>query len=193
MSLSESHRRRGSCRAARKPACSACFLGSIGTIQATEAIKLILGVGETLAGRLLLVDALRMSFRTIRLRRDPDCPACGTRELKALIDYDEFCASARSVARDAAVATGVREIAPRELAERLRRGDSIDLIDVREPYEWRIARIDGARLIPLGRIRAPRWRSYPADRDSCCIATTDSAAERQPSSSWSSGFDECGT
>src|SRR5215212_869889 len=65
--------------------------GLVGTIQATEAIKLILGVGATLAGRLLLVDALRMSFRTIRLRRDPDCPACGTRELTALIDYDEFC------------------------------------------------------------------------------------------------------
>ncbi|CAA9354578.1 MAG: Molybdopterin-synthase adenylyltransferase, partial [uncultured Gemmatimonadaceae bacterium] len=65
--------------------------GLVGTIQATEAIKLVLGVGETLAGRLLLVDALRMSFRTIALRRDPACPACGTREIRELIDYDAFC------------------------------------------------------------------------------------------------------
>jgi molybdopterin/thiamine biosynthesis adenylyltransferase/rhodanese-related sulfurtransferase len=126
--------------------------GLIGTIQATEAIKLILGIGDTLAGRLLLVDALRMNFRTIRLRRDPDCPACGTRELKELIDYDEFCGTSPS--RDGARARSVREITPRELSGRLRRGDVIDLIDVREPYEWRIARIEGARLIPLGRIGA---------------------------------------
>ena len=126
--------------------------GLIGTIQATEAMKLILGVGDTLAGRLLLVDALRMSFRTVRLRRDPECPACGTRELKSLIDYDEFCAHRSSSGGRAAA--GVQEIAPRDLAERLRRGDPIDLIDVREPYEWRIARIDGARLIPLARLEA---------------------------------------
>ena len=124
--------------------------GLIGTIQATEAIKLILGAGDTLAGRLLLVDALRMHFRTIQLRRDPDCPACGTRELTALIDYDEFCGTPSS--RDATRSDTVRDITPRELSERLRRGDAIALIDVREPYEWRIARIEGARLIPLGRI-----------------------------------------
>ena len=126
--------------------------GLIGTIQATEAIKSILGVGDTLAGRLLLVDALRMNFRTIRLRRDPDCPACGTRELKALIDYDEFCGT--SASRDVVRSSSVRQLTPRELSERLRRGDPIELIDVREPYEWRIARIDGARLVPLGRIAA---------------------------------------
>jgi adenylyltransferase/sulfurtransferase len=127
--------------------------GLIGTVQATEAIKLILGIGDTLAGRLLLVDALRMSFRTIRLRRDPECPACGTRELTSLIDYDEFCGT-RSATVDPERSIGVREITPRELTDRLRRADPIDLIDVREPYEWRIARIEGARLIPLGRIEA---------------------------------------
>jgi sulfur-carrier protein adenylyltransferase/sulfurtransferase len=127
--------------------------GLIGTIQATEAIKLVLGAGETLAGRLLLVDALRMSFRTIRLRRDPDCPACGTRELKALIDYDAFCGTGSS-SQDVSHVQGVQEITPRRLAERLGRGDAIQLIDVREPYEWRIARIEGARLIPLGRLGA---------------------------------------
>ena len=126
--------------------------GLIGTIQATEAIKLILGAGDSLAGRLLLVDALRMSFRTIRLRRDPECPACGTRELKALIDYDEFCGTRTAI--PAARHEGVREVAPRELAARMQRGDPLDVIDVREPYEWRIGRIEGARMIPLGRIGA---------------------------------------
>jgi len=135
--------------------------GLIGTIQATEAIKLILGAGEPLIGRLLLVDALRMNFRTIRLRRDPECPACGTRELKALIDYDEFCGTA-NVATPRH--TGVRDLAPRELAERLRRGDALELVDVREPYEWRIARIEGARLVPLGRIGAS-IAELPRDRE----------------------------
>ena len=125
--------------------------GLLGTIQATEAIKLLLGAGETLAGRLLLVDALRMQFRTIRLRRDPQCPACGTRELRELIDYDEFCSR-----RDDAILTGetpavptVRPMAPEALAERLRSGAPVTVVDVREPYEWRIARIEGAQLMPL--------------------------------------------
>jgi adenylyltransferase/sulfurtransferase len=125
--------------------------GLIGTIQATEAIKLVLGAGDTLAGRLLLVDALRMNFRTIRLRRDPECPACGTRELKELIDYDEFCGT-KPASAVPPLHAGVREMTPRELAERLERGDLLDVVDVREPYEWRIGRINGARLIPLGRI-----------------------------------------
>ena len=136
--------------------------GLVGTIQATEAIKIILGIGDTLAGRLLLVDALAMSFRTIRLRRDPDCPACGTREIQSLIDYDEPCAP-RATALGQRAAS-VQEITPRDLAERVRRGDLIDLIDVREPYEWRIARIDGARLIPLGQLGGALAEFQP-DRD----------------------------
>jgi len=136
--------------------------GLVGTIQATEAIKIILGIGDTLAGRLLLVDALAMSFRTIRLRRDPDCPACGTREIQSLIDYDELCAP-RATALGQRAAS-VQEITPRDLAERVRRGDLIDLIDVREPYEWRIARIDGARLIPLGQLGGALAEFQP-DRD----------------------------
>lgn len=143
--------------------------GLIGTVQATEAIKLLLGVGETLAGRLLLVDALRMHFRTIRVRRDPDCPACGTREITALIDYDEFCnraahePDARSHAPPAQP-MGVQELEPRDLADRLQRGDPIELIDVREPYEWRIARIDGARLVPLSTFGAMA-SGLPRDRE----------------------------
>ncbi len=121
--------------------------GIVGTIQANEGIKLLLGIGEPLIGRLLLIDALRMSFRTMRLRRDPACPACGTREIRELIDYDQFCAGAGAVHEPA---DPLPEITPAALAERLRRGDEVDVIDVREPHEWAIARIDGARLIPLG-------------------------------------------
>jgi sulfur-carrier protein adenylyltransferase/sulfurtransferase len=114
--------------------------GLVGTIQATEAIKLILGIGEPLIGRLLLVDALTAQFRTVKIRRDPTCPACGTHEITELIDYDAFCG---------AEPVSVKELTPRELAEKLARGDDFDLIDVREAYEWEIARIDGARLVPL--------------------------------------------
>src|SRR4030095_11787413 len=136
--------------------------GIVGTIQATEAIKIILGIGDTLAGRLLLVNAKAMSFRTIRLRRDPSCAACGTREIQSLTDYDELCSP--HVTAPGQLAGSVQEITPRDLAERVRRGDPIDLIDVREPYEWRIARIDGARLIPLGQF-ANAAREMPPDRD----------------------------
>src|SRR5690348_7613553 len=116
--------------------------GIVGTIQATETIKLILGIGETLAGRLLLIDAQSMQFRAMTLRKDPACPACGTRTITALIDYDEFCGvPGADVVHDV---DDVLEITPRELASRLGRADdSFDLIDVREPYEWAIARIDG--------------------------------------------------
>jgi molybdopterin/thiamine biosynthesis adenylyltransferase/rhodanese-related sulfurtransferase len=123
--------------------------GIIGTIQTTEALKLILGIGETLEGRLLLVDALRMKFRTLNLRKDPTCPACGTHEIRELIDYEEFCGVRQAAAADAAAASGVPEITPTQLAARISRGEDFDLIDVREPYEWEIARIPGARLIPL--------------------------------------------
>ena len=118
--------------------------GLVGTIQATEVLKLLLGIGTPLIGRLLLVDALRMQFRTLALRRDPECPACGTHELRELIDYEDFC-GLHQVA-----ATGVPEITPREFADRRARGDDLVLIDVREPHEWDIAHIPGARLIPLG-------------------------------------------
>jgi adenylyltransferase/sulfurtransferase len=127
--------------------------GLVGTIQATEAIKLVLGAGETLAGRLLLVDALRMSFRTIALRRDPACPACGTREIRELVDYDAFCgvapAAARAEGGDAGPLGPHAPVTPRVLAARLAAGEELQFIDVREPYEHRIARVEGARLVPL--------------------------------------------
>ena len=123
--------------------------GLVGTLQATEAVKLILGIGEPLVGRLLLVDTLAGGFRTVRLRKDPNCPACGTRSIKELIDYDQFCGitAAASAADDS-----IAEITPLELAEKQRRGDEFDLIDVREPHEWSIARIPGARLVPLATV-----------------------------------------
>ncbi len=126
--------------------------GLIGTIQAVEAIKLILGLGETLAGRLLMVDTLSMQFRTVRLERDPSCPACGTRTITQLIDYDEFCGTPALSAVSSA--DDVREISSTELAARLARGDELELIDVREPHETAESSIPGARLIPLGTLGA---------------------------------------
>ena len=117
--------------------------GLIGVIQATEVLKLVLGAGEALIGRLLLVDALRMQFRTLRLERDPECPACGTRTLQTLIDYEAFCGIRGG--EDA-----VPEIAPHELAARFAAGERPLLLDVREPREWEMARVEGARLVPLG-------------------------------------------
>jgi molybdopterin/thiamine biosynthesis adenylyltransferase/rhodanese-related sulfurtransferase len=118
--------------------------GTIGTLQATEAIKLLLGIGQPLIGRLLLYDALTLRFRTLNLRKDPSCPACGTRTIRELIDYDQFCGVTAEPTADE-----VPEIAPRELAARLQRGDDLDLIDVREINEWEFARISSARLVPL--------------------------------------------
>ncbi len=132
--------------------------GMVGVIQATETIKCITGIGESLVGRLLLVDALRMRFRTIAIARDPKCPACGTREITRLLDYDMFCGVASGAteghasprrADDEGQAPNSHEITPSRLAALLQGGDAITLLDVREPHEWSIARLPGARLIPL--------------------------------------------
>ena len=123
--------------------------GLVGTIQATEAVKMILGLGNTLAGRLLLIDTLAMTFRTIAIRKDPECPACGTREITELIDYEQFCAG--DVPARAATG-GISEIEPAQLAQRIARGEPLEIIDVREPYEWQIGHIPGARLVPLDAI-----------------------------------------
>jgi len=122
--------------------------GLVGTIQATEAIKLIVGIGEPLAGRLLLIDTLGMQFRTVNVRKDPTCPACGTHEIQALIDYEQFCGVRTAEAEPRALG-GFVEVTPRELQGRLSRGEELQLIDVREQFEWDIARIPGARLVPL--------------------------------------------
>lgn len=123
--------------------------GLVGTIQANEVIKLVTGVGETLAGRLLMIDALTMQVRTVHLSRDPECPACGTRTITTLVDYDEFCGTAPM----GGAADAVQEITPVELAARLARGEALDVIDVREPAEVAVSRIAGSRHIALGTLR----------------------------------------
>jgi sulfur-carrier protein adenylyltransferase/sulfurtransferase len=134
--------------------------GLVGMIQATEAVKWITGVGESLAGRLLLVDAGRMRFRTIEVRRDPECPLCGTRVQTTLIDYDAFC----GLRPEPADGAGIAELAPRALAQRLAQGDVPLLIDVREAWEFALARLPEAQLMPLGEVmRAPPL--LPDDRD----------------------------
>ena len=126
--------------------------GIIGTIQAVETIKLILGIGEPLVGRLMLFDALQMRFRELKLRKNPDCPICGEhRTIHELIDYEQFCGV--PIESDQMVHEGVEEISVRELKERLDRGDDILLLDVREPVEYEIANL-GARLIPLTELPA---------------------------------------
>jgi adenylyltransferase/sulfurtransferase len=125
--------------------------GLVGTIQAVETLKLLLGIGETLAGRLLMIDALTMQFRTVRLERDAQCAACGTRTITELIDYDQFCGTPALGA--AHVDAPVREITPAELAARLDAREPLDIVDVREPHETAIAVIAGARLMPLATVK----------------------------------------
>jgi len=121
--------------------------GVVGSIQAMEAIKLLLGIGDPLVGRLMLFDALRLQFRELALQRDPACPLCGdSPTLRRLIDYEEFC----GVAPQAAPA-GL-EVTPAELQRELAAGRPIVLVDVREVPEWELVRLEGARLAPLSRL-----------------------------------------
>jgi sulfur-carrier protein adenylyltransferase/sulfurtransferase len=131
--------------------------GLVGMVQATEALKLLLGIGDALVGRLLLVSALDASFRTVRVQKDPRCPACGTREITHLRDYDAWCGGPLA-------AGAIPEVTPRELAERVARGETLQLVDVREPIEWEFARVAGARLIPLGTLEQ-EWHTLDATRE----------------------------
>ncbi len=127
--------------------------GLIGSIQATETVKLILGKGTTLSGRLLLYDALNMKFRELKLRRNPECPVCGDNPtVKELIDYQEFCGIPQQAAAEAQDQGKMPEITPLELKARMDRGDDIFILDVREPHEYDIAKIEGSTLIPLGQV-----------------------------------------
>jgi adenylyltransferase/sulfurtransferase len=124
--------------------------GVIGVIQATEAIKLILGQGQSLVGRLLLYDALTMQFRQMKLRRDAECPVCGDNPtVRALIDYDAFCGVTPPRGD---MAQRIPEITVEELKARLDQGEAIQILDVREPNEFQICRIEGSTLIPLGQL-----------------------------------------
>ena len=122
--------------------------GSIGSIQVNEAIKVITGIGEPLVGRLMIYDALEMNYRTVRVRKDPECPVCGKNPtITELIDYEEFCGT---VSEDAQKAAAGSTITATELKDMLDHGEDIFLIDVREPNEYEIVSIPGAVLIPKG-------------------------------------------
>jgi len=138
--------------------------GLVGVIQATEVIKLILGKGESLVGRLLLVDALNMRFRELKLRKNPECPVCGTNPtVTQLIDYDHFCGIIPETPQEKNVKNGIPQITVKELKGRRDAGEDIFLLDVREPYEYQIAQIGGT-LIPQNDV-PQRLAEIPRDRE----------------------------
>jgi len=139
--------------------------GMIGTIQATETIKLISGIGEPLIGRLIIYDALRMSFQELRLRKDPDCPVCGTRPtVRELIDYDAFCGLAPQAQEPPSLPGELDfNITVDDLKARMDRGEQPFLLDVREPFEHQIAALPGAVLIPMGELARRQQEIDPED------------------------------
>lgn len=129
--------------------------GTVGTLQASEAIKLILGIGEPLLGRLLLYDALAMTMEEVKLRKDPDCVICGPHPtVTALIDYEQFCGMPAHDQGAAQTTSSVPELTVQELKAMLDAHRPLHIIDVREPHEWQIVRLEQAKLIPLGDLQA---------------------------------------
>jgi sulfur-carrier protein adenylyltransferase/sulfurtransferase len=150
--------------------------GLIGVIQATETIKLILGKGSTLAGRLLLVDALNMRFRELKLHRNPECPVCGEHPtVTKLIDYQQFCGITPAAKEEQAVKNGIPQITVTQLKQRIDAGESLFILDVREPFEYQIANI-GGKLIPQGEV--PQ-RLAEIDRDREIIVQCKSGGRSQ--------------
>jgi len=138
--------------------------GLVGVIQATEVIKLILGKGESLVGRLLLVDALNMRFRELKLRKNPECPVCGTNPtVTQLIDYDHFCGIVPEAPQEKNLKNGIPQITVKELKARRDACEDIFLLDVREPYEFQIAEI-GGKLIPQNDV-PQRLSEIPRNRE----------------------------
>ena len=138
--------------------------GLVGVIQATEVIKLILGKGNPLIGRLLLVDALSMRFRELKLRKNPECPVCGDNPtVTELTDYQHFCGIVPETKEEKAVKNGIPQITVKELKQRFDVGEDIFLLDVREPYEYQIAQI-GGKLIPQNDV-PQRLAEIPRDRE----------------------------
>ena len=163
--------------------------GLVGIIQATEVIKFILGIGDSLAGRLLLVDALGMNFRQLKLRKNPECPMCGTHEIKELIDYDQFCGIEKpkdatgplEVARDknvsGAIVDGIPQMSVQELKRKQDAQEDFFLLDVREPHEVPIASL-GAPLIPVGSLES-RIGEIPVAKDAEIVIHCRSGARSQ--------------
>jgi sulfur-carrier protein adenylyltransferase/sulfurtransferase len=144
--------------------------GIVGCIQANEAIKLILGIGDPLIGRFLVFDALGMKFRELKLRKDPDCPVCGTHPtVKELIDYDQFCGVAPAQTEPARTqeSSDSLEMTVLELKAHMDRGDDVFVLDVREPHEYEINRLPGSTLIPLGDL-AERFTELDPAREIVC-------------------------
>jgi adenylyltransferase/sulfurtransferase len=138
--------------------------GLVGVIQATEVIKLILGKGNSLVGRLLLVDALNMKFRELKLRKNPECPVCGANPtITELIDYQQFCGIVPETKEEKAMKNGIPQMSVKELKQRRDAGEEIFLLDVREPYEYQIAQIGGT-LIPQNDV-PQRLGEIPRDRE----------------------------
>jgi adenylyltransferase/sulfurtransferase len=138
--------------------------GLVGVIQATEVIKLILGKGNPLIGRLLLVDALSMRFRELKLRKNPECPVCGENPtVKELIDYQQFCGILPESKEEKAMKNGIPQLNVKELKRRRDAGETVFLLDVREPYEYQIAQIGGT-LIPQNDV-PNRLNEIPRDRE----------------------------
>ena len=138
--------------------------GLVGVIQATEVIKLILGKGDSLVGRLLLVDALNMRFRELKLRKNPECPVCGqSPTVTALIDYDHFCGIVPETPQEKNMKNGIPQLSVKEFKTRRDTGEDIFLLDVREPYEYQIAQIGGT-LIPQNDV-PNRLAEIPRDRE----------------------------
>ena len=139
--------------------------GVIGTIQATEAVKLIMGIGEPLIGRFLIYDALRMKFRELKLKKDPDCPVCGTHPtVRELIDYEQFCGVAPAAEATMTADDGETETTVTELKRKMDAKEDFFLLDVREPNEYKIGKIPGSTLIPLGEV-VQRVHEIPRDRE----------------------------
>jgi adenylyltransferase/sulfurtransferase len=138
--------------------------GVIGVIQATETIKLMTGIGQPLIGRFMIYDALNMKFRELKLRKDPDCPVCGTHPtVTKLIDYDQFCGIVQPAQDHEGATVSATEITPTELKQKLDAGETPFILDVREPNEYQINKIPGSTLIPLGELPR-RYQELPKDR-----------------------------
>jgi sulfur-carrier protein adenylyltransferase/sulfurtransferase len=161
--------------------------GTIGTIQATETIKLILGIGSSLVGRLLLYNALDMTFEFVKLKKNPHCKVCGTNpEVTQLIDYEAFC-GVPGYAHEENPSGMDWDIAPTELAELIQRGEKIRLIDVREPHEVEISSIPGEELIPLGQLAA-RLQELDSSQEMVLFCKTGSRSTRALELLMSAGF-----
>ena len=163
--------------------------GLVGVIQATEVIKLILDKGSSLIGRLLLVDALNMRFRELKLRKNPECPVCGPHPtVTRLIDYQQFCGIVPETKQEKSVKNGVPQLTVHELKHKLDAGEDVLVLDVREPYEYQIANI-GGKLIPQNEV-PQRLAEIPRDREIVVQCLSGGRSQRVAEFLVQSGYDK---